>query len=524
MNERPDGADAELLERFERDILSKVPHWEEGRISGATPLTDLTEDLAECAKSVFKTDLEGAGLRRVYGKFDSVLPGGSIKTRAAVHIIHDAIKSGKLRSGQTVIEATSGNFGIALGMLAGLGVTVIALVSRRLQEGVFKELRDGGIKVMDLDMDICPAPGMENKADELAAKAAAANIRSQLSDMGFDQAVFDANLPEIEALLAKQDIINLAGFLAGIYGMFCTAQYDNMLNVEVHKNVTAPEIDQQIREAGGGEEGKKDSAEPYQLVCAFGTGGTSGGLSRYMSEKYEKRPVHVVFPAAGQDVAGIRTMAKADGLCLYDPSAYAAQHEIDYEKAKYLLKFFVQRGHDIGESTALALYAVMEMAAQGKASRFVVMVADGIAKYKKNLERVSLDRMDVPIGIELADAAASAGEYDRVVWVHAQYTPKEEGLEIIARSLGVDRSKIAVPKAGSVGQMLSTGQVPDDITDELKGGGKTLLICMAGNTSMMAAQVLAGKGVSVQSLNGGITGLPEGRMKNPQEYIKAASE
>ena len=71
---------------------------------------------------------------------------GSIKVRAAAHIIHDAIVSGKLKENQTVIEATSGNFGIALGQLSKIGVNVVALVSRKLQEGVFKELRNENIQ------------------------------------------------------------------------------------------------------------------------------------------------------------------------------------------------------------------------------------------------------------------------------------------------------------------------------------------------------------------------------------------
>ena len=125
---------------------------------------------------------------------------------------------------------------------------------------------------MDLDMDICPAPGMENKADEMAAKATAANVRSQLTEMGFDPQIFDKIIGEIETLLAKQDIINLARFLAEIYGLFCPKQYDNELNIDIHNTVTAPEIDQQLHENG-------DSLENYDLVCSFGTGGTSGGLA-----------------------------------------------------------------------------------------------------------------------------------------------------------------------------------------------------------------------------------------------------
>jgi len=508
-----ESVDAALLRRFEQEIWSKIPHAEGGKVVNATPLVDMTRDFKECARSVFKADLDGMDLK-VYGKFDSALLSGSIKVRAALHIIHEAIKSGRLRGDQTVMEATSGNFGIALGQLSKLGVTVVALVSRRLQEGVFKELRDENIRIMDMDMDICPAPGMEDRADDLAAKAAAANVRSQLSEMGFDPAIFDGNSKEIETLLAKQDIINLAIFLSKIYGFFCPAQYENELNVDVHRTVTAAEIDQQLGENG-------ESLGDYQTMCTFGTGGTSGGLSKYVSDRYGKKSVHVVFPPAGQDVAGIRTKAKADGLKLYDPQAYAAEHEVDYEKAKFLLKFFVDRGHDMGESTALALYAAMQMAASGEAARFVAIVADGIGKYRKNFEQISEDR--IPMRVELGDAAAAAGEYERIVWVHTQYAPKDEGIEIIAKSLGVDKSKISIPKASSVIQMLSTKEIPEDISREVEGG-KTLLVCMAGNTSLMAAQVLSSKGRTVQSLNGGITNLPEGRTKHPGEYVQAARE
>ena len=71
----------------------------------------------------------------------------------------------------------------------------------------------------------------------------------------------------------------------------------------------------------------------------------------------EKNPVHVVFPIAGQDVAGIRTKDKASGLKFYEPERYARQHEVDFEQAKLMLKFFVDKGYDMGESSALALYA-----------------------------------------------------------------------------------------------------------------------------------------------------------------------
>ena len=504
-----------LLERFEQEILSKVPHLEETKIVNATPLTDLTEDLKECAKNVYKTDFTDMDLK-VFGKFDSNLLTGSIKVRAAVHIIHDAIVTGKLKSGQTVIEATSGNFGIALGLLSKLGLVVVTLVSRKLQEGVFKELRNENIRIMDLDMDICPAPGMKDgAADLLAAKATAVNIRSQLSELGFDPAIFDKENSEIESLLVKEDIINLAKFLAKIYGLFCPEQYDNELNIDVHRTVTAVEIDQQLHENG-------NSLEDFEIVCTFGTGGTSGGLSRYVSEKYGKKSLHVVFPPAGQDVAGIRTKDKASGLKLYEPEKYAGEYEVDFEQAKHLLKFFVDKGHDIGESTALALYQVLIMADSSGGGKFVVIVADGIEKYRKNLEAMSKNQR---VQVSLDEAVASANDYDKIIWIHTQYTPREEGIELIAKSLGVDKSKISVPKASTANQLLSTQQIPEELKKELQGSkGKSLLICMAGNTSLMATKVLAAKGIVTESLNGGITELPEGKNTDPSKFVKVATE
>ncbi|HYL65811.1 MAG TPA: pyridoxal-phosphate dependent enzyme [Nitrosopumilaceae archaeon] len=511
-------ADTVLLENFQREIWSKVPHLEKKsdgvRVVNATPLIDITKDLIECAKKEYNLDLTNSDLQ-VFGKFDSNLLAGSIKVRPAVHIIHDAIISGKLRQGQTIFEATSGNFGIALGQIAKIGLDVVTLVSRRLQEGVFEELRNEKTRIINLDMDICPAPGMKDNPNLLAAKATAFNIRSQLSELGFDQSVFDKSLPEIEAVLAKQDIINLAKLLAKIYGCFCPEQYDNDLNIDVHKTVTGAEIDQQLHEQGR-------SLADFRIVCTFGTGGTSGGLSRYLMEKYQKKSLHVVFPLGDQDVAGIRTKAKATGLKFYEPEKYAGQHEVDFSQAKRLLKFFVDKGHDMGESSALALYAVMQMANFGEhGGKFVVIVADGIQKYKKNLITEKQNR----IKVDLQEALSNIGDYDRVVWIHTQYTPKKEGIELIANALGVDQSKVFVPKARDVEKLLMTQEIPKELDSALGGhDSKTLLVCMMGNTSLMVAQELAKKGMVSESLNGGINALSQGKGKHISELIQIARE
>ncbi|MDE1861438.1 MAG: pyridoxal-phosphate dependent enzyme [Thaumarchaeota archaeon] len=510
------GVDAALLENFKKEIWNKAPHMEGGgAVANATPLIDITDDLRECARKEFGLNLDGLDLR-VFGKYDSKLLGGSIKARPAINIIHDAIMSGRIGTGQTVIEATSGNFGIALGLLSKLGLNVVALVSRKLQEGVFEELRNERIRIINLDMDICPAPGMKESPNVLAARATAANIRSQLSDLGFDPEVFDRASSEVQSVLAAQDIIGLAKILARIYGCFCPEQYDNQLNIEVHRTVTGPEIDQQLHEKGL-------SLDDFRIVCTFGTGGTSGGLCRYLSEKYGKKSLHVVFPLSSQDVAGIRTKGKASGLRFYEPERYGGQHEVDFGEAKRLLRFFVDKGHDMGESSALALYSVMQMANFASlGSKFVVIIADGIQKYRKNLEAGG--RRQSRIQVSMQEAASSIGEYDKIIWVHPQYTPREEGIELIAKTLGVDKSKVVVPKARDVERLLSTQQIPEGLDKALEGSHKSLLVCMAGFTSLNAVKVLADKGISTESLTGGISALSEGKGKQISELIKVATE
>jgi cysteine synthase/rhodanese-related sulfurtransferase len=517
--------DNSLMEHFEREIWSKVPHLEEVsgelKVVNPTPLIDITEDLKQCARVEYGLDLADKDLQ-VFGKFDSNLLAGSIKVRPAVRIIYDAIKSGKLKSGQTIIEATSGNFGIALGQIARLGLDVVTLVSRKLQEGVFEELRNERTRILNLDMDICPAPGMKVNPNLLAAKATASNIRSQLIEIGFDPAMFDKSRSEVEELLAGQDIINLAKLLARIYGCFCPEQYDNELNIEIHRTVTATEIDQQLIEQG-------HSLDEFKVVCTFGTGGTSGGLSRYLMDKYGKKSLHVIFPLSNQDVAGIRTKEKAAGLRFYEPERYAGQHEVDFGQAKRLLRFFVDKGYDIGESSALALYAVMQMANFGgdAGRKFVVIVADGIQKYRRSIEMMQetqKKRLDVP----LQEAVSNIGNYNRVLWIHTMYTPRKEGIELIANSLGVDESKISVPKASDVERLLSTQKIPKELDGALRGGdnsnSKALLVCMMGNTSLRVAEVLAEKGIAAESLTGGISALSQDKGKQISELVRIATE
>src|SRR5690348_8995565 len=508
-----------LLKRFRTEIKSKVPHVLErdGKRSlvNPTPLEDLTALLAECARVEYGLEIPSKGIT-VFGKFDSKITGGSVKVRPAVEIIEDAIASGRLRTGQTVFEATSGNFGIALGMLEKIGINVIFLVSRKLQSGVLDELNKSSAKTVNLDIDICPAPGFALDQNLIIAKATASNVREQLSDLGLDVAPFDKSRAEIEALLARQDVINLAKTLAKIYGGFCPEQYDNNLNVKSHEGVTAPEIDQQLNDKGL-------SLADFRVISAFGTGGTSTGISNYIQKKYGKKSVHVVFPLNNQDVAGIRTKDKALGLRFYNPAAYAGQHEVDFEPARRVLRFFVGRGFDIGESSALALYACLQMLNFGVGERFVVILADGIDKYRSTLGTIS--QAPPPLEVTLSEASSSVDDYGEVLWTHGMFVPKEDGIKLLASSLGCDENLIKIARVSDVQALISTEKVPDSITNVLpKDNRKVLLVCMAGGTSLRVAQILASKGVQGQSLTGGIMSLSEKSKKQPSDLVQMARE
>src|SRR3712207_2755370 len=155
------------------------------------------------------------------------------------------------------------------------------------------------------------------------------------------------------------------------------------------------------------------------------------------------------------------------------------------------------------------------------------MVADGIQKYRKSIEMMQEtqeDRLEVP----LQEAVSNIGNYNRVLWIHTMYTPRKEGIELIAKSLGVEESRISVPKASDVERLLATQKIPEALDSALGGeggnNGKALLVCMMGNTSLRVAEVLAEKGIVAQSLSGGISALSQDKGKQISELVRIATE
>jgi cysteine synthase A len=193
----------------------------------------------------------------VYVKVESFNPMGSIKDRMALAVIEAAERSGELRPGQTVIEATSGNTGIGLAMVcAQKGYPLIVVMAESFSLERRKLLRFLGAKVV-----LTPASekgtGMLNKAIELAET----------------------------------------------HGYFLCRQFENEANAEVHTRTTAQEIIDDFQD---------DQLDYW--VSGFGTGGTLKGVARGLKRAMPGVKVVAAEPDNAQVLgSGIAQPRKADG-------------------------------------------------------------------------------------------------------------------------------------------------------------------------------------------------------------------
>jgi cysteine synthase A len=180
-------------------------------------------------------------------KIEAFNPGSSVKDRLALAIIQDAEARGELKPGQTVVEATSGNTGIALAMVcAAKGYPFVALMVETFSIERRKLMRAFGAKVI-----LTPAAergsGMVRRAEELAAR----------------------------------------------HGWFLARQFENPANPAYHRNTTGPEI-------------LRDFANQRLdfFVTGWGTGGTLTGAGQMLKLARPEIRIVTTEPAAAQLLAG----------------------------------------------------------------------------------------------------------------------------------------------------------------------------------------------------------------------------
>lgn len=167
----------------------------------------------------------------VCAKLEYLNPGGSIKDRSALYMIEEAEREGKLKPGGTIVEASSGNQGIALAMIGVIkGYRVIITASEKVSEEKLKTLRAYGAEVV-----LCPP-----------------------TDLIEDPRSYHSKADEI---------------LHNTPGTFMPNQYHNLKNSEAHYKSLGPEIWQQT------------AGKITHLFAAAGTGGHVSGTGRYLKEQ-----------------------------------------------------------------------------------------------------------------------------------------------------------------------------------------------------------------------------------------------
>lgn len=182
----------------------------------------------------------------LYAKVESFNPGGSVKDRLAIAVILDAERKGLLKPGDTVVEATSGNTGVALAMVcAAKGYRFVATMAETFSVERRKLMRAYGARVI-----LTPAAergsGMVRRAEELASK----------------------------------------------HGWFLPRQFQNAANPAWHRNTTAAEILQDFA-------GRRLDA----FVTGWGTGGTLTGVGEMLKLARPEVKIVVTEPAAAQLLA-----------------------------------------------------------------------------------------------------------------------------------------------------------------------------------------------------------------------------
>ncbi|MBC7331632.1 MAG: cysteine synthase A [Synergistetes bacterium] len=187
----------------------------------------------------------------IYVKVEYFNPSGSLKDRILYRIIKEALESGRLKPGMTIIEATTGNTGIATAMMGAIfGYPVKILIPEGMSEERMKIMRMYGAELI-------LTPGAESDVD--------------------------ITLRKLEEIVSQDPD-----------KYFVVSQYDNPNNPLAHYYTTGPEIWEQM-------EGKLDA-----LVQTQGTGGTVSGVARYLKEQdpsvkvYTAEPQEAPFLSKGQ--------------------------------------------------------------------------------------------------------------------------------------------------------------------------------------------------------------------------------
>ena len=260
----------------------------------------------------------------ILGKLEGNNPAGSVKDRPAISMIRRAEERGDIKPGDTLIEATSGNTGIALAMAAAIRGYRMLLI---MPEDLSVE-RAQTMKAFGAELILTPRSGGMEYARDLA---------EQMQRDG------------------KGRVLD---------------QFANADNPRVHYETTGPEI---WRDTGG---------RITHFVSAMGTTGTITGVSRFLKEKNKAVRIVGAQPSEGSRIPGIRKWPEAYLPKIYDPTwidemIYVSQSDAE-EMARRLAR---EEGLFAGISSAGALWVALEVARQVENATIVFVVCDRGDRY-----------------------------------------------------------------------------------------------------------------------------------------------
>lgn len=268
----------------------------------------------------------------LFAKLEFFNPGGSIKDRLGLNFIEDAIQSGKLHPGGTIIEPTAGNTGIGIALAAvNKGLRVIFVVPEHFS-------REKQLLMQALGAEIVHTPrnaGMRGAIDK-----------------------------------TKQ-------LLSEIPNSYSPQQFENPSNPHTYYQTLAPEIDKDL------------DGNLSVFVAGAGTGGTFSGAARYFKEQNSAIKTAIVEPQGSIIAGGEAGPHRTEGIGMeflpdyMDRQFFDAIHTIDDELAFDMVKQLAEKeGLLVGSSSGAAMVAALKEAQEAKpGSNIVTVFPDSSERY-----------------------------------------------------------------------------------------------------------------------------------------------
>ena len=261
---------------------------------------------------------------KIFGKLEGHNPGGSVKDRAAYGLIKGGIESGLIKPDSKLIEATSGNTGIALAMIA---------------------------RLMKIDLELV-MPENSTRERVLTMRAYGAKVTLTPESGGMEASID----------YARTKVKN--------HGYVMLDQFANPNNPKMHYETTGPEIY------------KDTQGKVSHFVSSMGTTGTIMGVSKYLKEKNKDIKIVGVQPEDGSKIPGIRKWPKEYLPKIFDRSRIDQIIEVNKEEAKSMAKRLAsEEGVFGGMCSGGAVAAALKLSETIEEGNIVCIICDRGDKY-----------------------------------------------------------------------------------------------------------------------------------------------